>query len=99
MRKWMRDRFKRRKKTQDEAPAPKPVPLQPTYFEAESEASQSPPESAVPDARPGDTEHAPPGNSSEQALQTAEMGPTAQLDAATRRPRRRRRGGRGRKRT
>ena len=99
MRKWMRDRFRRRKKTQDEAPAPKPAPLQPAYFEAEPEASKSTPESAVPDARPGETELAPRGDLSEQVAPTAESGPTAQLDAANRRPRRRRRGGRGRRRT
>lgn len=99
MRKWMRDRFKRRKKTQDEVPAPKPAPLQPAYFEAEPEESKSTAESAAPEARPDETEHAPTSNPSEQVAQTAEMGPTAQLDAANRRPRRRRRGGRGRKRT
>jgi len=99
MRKWMRDRFRRRKKTQDEAPAPKPAPLQPAYFEAEPEASKSTPESAVPDARPGETEHAPRGDLSEQVAPTAESGATAQLHAANRRPRRRRRGGRGRRRT
>jgi predicted kinase len=99
MRKWMRERFKRRKKTQDEAAAPKPAPLQPAYFEAEPEASNSTPEAAVPDARPGETEHAPAGDPSEQVAQTAEIRSTAPLDSANRRPRRRRRGGRGRKRT
>jgi predicted kinase len=99
MRKWMRDKFKRRKKTQDEAPATKPAPLQPAYFQAEPETSNSTPESAVPDTRPGETEHAPGGDSSEPVAQTPEIGPRAQREAANPRPRRRRRGGRGRRRT
>ena len=99
MRKWMRDRFRRRKKTQDQAPATKPAPLQPAYFEAEPEASKSTPESAVPDARPGETEDAPRGDASEQVAPTSEIAPTAERNAANPRPRRRRRGGRGRRRT
>ena len=99
MRKWMRDKLKRRKKVQDETPAPKPAPLQPAYFEAEPEASKSTAEEVVPDTRPGETEHAPAGDPSDQVGQTAEMGPAAPPDAANRRPRRRRRGGRGRKRS
>jgi predicted kinase len=37
MRKWMRDRLTRRKKTPAEASAPAPPPLQPAYFDAEQQ--------------------------------------------------------------
>lgn len=97
MRKWMKDRFKRRKKTQDEA-ATQPAPLQPAYFEPDQESPKPATLDAVSDTRPGETENAPHGDSSEQVAQTAEMGPPVQQDAANRAPRRRRRGGRGRRR-
>jgi predicted kinase len=96
MRKWMRDKFKRRKKTQDDA-APKPAPLQPAYFEPEPEpeksaASETAPEAPIPQSKPL-PEPAP----SEEPSGNAEPS-TAQSAGGIRRPRRRRRGGRGRRR-
>src|SRR5438477_9246595 len=42
MRKWMSDRLKRRKKNQEKKPAePAQAPLQPAYFEAGSEPTES----------------------------------------------------------
>jgi predicted kinase len=98
MRKWMKDRFKRRKKAQEEAGA-QPAPLQPAYFEPAPEEAGSASENVASSARPGETEHAPEGDTSEQAAQTAETGPQVRQEGGNRRPRRRRRGGRGRRRT
>src|SRR3954463_10794178 len=48
MRKWMRDKLKRRKKSPEEQSAStQPAPLQPAYFE--SEPQQAPPEAPVPE--------------------------------------------------
>jgi predicted kinase len=89
MRKWMRERLKRRKqKTQEEPPAAvTPEPLQPAYFEAEAapEPDTSEPEPR-PKPEPEPAEAAPVGHRPSQ--QTGE-GPA-------RRRRRRGRGGRGR---
>ena len=42
MRKWMRERLKRRKKTDEQVSSePKPTPLQPAYFEAGSQAESA----------------------------------------------------------
>jgi predicted kinase len=94
MRKWMRDKLRRRKKAQEEA-AESPAPLQPAYFSSEPEAPASS-ATAPPDVPPGETEHAPEGDTSEQIAQTAQTGPSP---GQARRPRRRRRGGRGRRRS
>src|SRR5215831_7228219 len=90
MRKWMRDRLRRRKKDSAETEK-KPAPLQPAYFGEEPVASPSPdqiqagspPSKEPPQAEPGIT-------------QSVEA-PTQNQAAASRRRRRRRgRGGRRR---
>src|ERR1700683_3114253 len=64
MRKWMRERLQRRKKTPAEASdQPAPPPLQPAYFDAEQAASAAPEGAKIesdipappppPEARPG----------------------------------------------
>ena len=98
MRKWMSDRLKRRKKTQENKSAePAQAPLQPAYFEAAKPVesverstpeleSESEPEVGMPEI--GEPQEAPPA-----ALSTEGGLPRA----AQNRPRRRRtRGGRGR---
>ena len=95
MRKWMRDKFKRRKKTQDEA-ATKPAPLQPAYFEPEAEPGQTATSEAAPENRVREHEPLPEPTPSEDTAANAE--PAAQSPGGVRRPRRRRRGGRGRRR-
>jgi len=97
MRKWMQDKLKRRKKSQEEAAAG-PAPLQPAYFESE-------PQSTGP-AQEGD-ETPEPRVASELASKR-ELSADVELNENSRpsgtspdpmrRPRRRRRGGRGRKR-
>jgi predicted kinase len=98
MRKWMQDKLKRRKKS-EEAAAAGPAPLQPAYFEAEQESSprtqhrEKPPEPPVVEAEPdSNREPSAPVESREST------GPSAAPSDQIRRPRRRRRGGRGRKR-
>lgn len=91
MRKWMRDKLKRRKKSQEEAAAG-PAPLQPAYFDSEpSRTSESttrnPPE-------PENTAPSPGAGSAEET----DTSQNAAVQDSTRRPRRRRRGGRGRRR-
>src|SRR5271163_4698068 len=55
MRKWMRERLQRRKKTPAEASdQPTPPPLQPAYFDAEQQPS------AAPDASNIESEISPP---------------------------------------
>jgi len=97
MRKWMRDKFKRRKKTQDDA-APKPAPLQPAYFEPEPEAGKLVASQAAPETRVPENEPLPEPASSEETTGNAEPTGAAQSAGGIRRPRRRRRGGRGRRR-
>jgi predicted kinase len=98
MRKWMQDKLKRRKKS-EEAAASGPAPLQPAYFEAEPEASPraqrnvEAPEEHVAEAEPEST--AAPSAPVESRENRATTGAPAD---GVRRPRRRRRGGRGRKR-
>ncbi len=87
MRKWMRDRLKRRKKNTEAAEAPSQAPLQPAYFEAGAQAPEPVevdvpvPEPEVAEVEPVDT----PGAAS----------PSVQPASGNQR-RRRRRGGRGR---
>jgi predicted kinase len=92
MRKWMSDRLKRRKKNQEKKPAePAQAPLQPAYFEAASEPSESAQQSmSEPESEAGMLETPEP---QEAALATEGGLPRP----AQNRPRRRRtRGGRGR---
>src|SRR5438270_12924323 len=98
MRKWMQDKLKRRKKS-EEAAATGPAPLQPAYFEAAPEASPrahrsvEAPEEQVAEAEPASNRE--PSAPVESRESTS---PSAAPSDQTRRPRRRRRGGRGRKR-
>jgi len=99
MRKWMKDRLKRRKKTTEET-ASQPAPLQPAYFEpgeAESEAAVEASEKS--DAPETPAAEVPVGDDSEANSSTAESAGGGQSSSDTKRPRRRRRGGRGRRRT
>jgi predicted kinase len=86
MRKWMRERLKRRKKPADQAPAEAaPSPLQPAYFDAQPASA----EPAVVEAEPSEPEV--------PAVDSAEAQPAdAAQTAPSRSGRRRRRGGRGR---
>lgn len=109
MRKWMKDRLKRRKKT-DEAAASQPAPLQPAYFEAEQQppatAVREPEEELQPTAEPLEVETGGTGEGGEAegipSEGDASEGNAAEEAPASapgeRRPRRRRRGGRGRRR-
>jgi len=94
----MRDRLKRRKKTQEKA-AQQPAPLQPAYFEPPAEADEASAEApaAAPEAP---VEAAPAVPTSEPAGEgTSETASATQSATGVRRPRRRRgRGGRGRRR-
>ena len=96
MRKWMQNKFKRRKKTQEDA-APKPAPLQPAYFEPEQEPKKSAASEAAVEARVPESEPLPEPAPSAEPGGNAE-GTTGQAGGGIRRPRRRRRGGRGRRR-
>ncbi|HUK23830.1 MAG TPA: AAA family ATPase [Terriglobales bacterium] len=87
MRKWMHERFKRRKKEKAESPSGAPAPLQPKYFESDAPTPESAPkkeESAPQEAAPADEPRVEPPAAGTQAR-----------PAAGRR-RRRGRGGRGR---
>ena len=85
MRKWMRDRFKRGKKSKEENPENKPAPLRPAYFDAEGPPAPAPEESAPP------AEVQPAAQESPAQEQGEGSSP-----APIRRRRRRGRGGRGR---
>jgi predicted kinase len=106
MRKWMKDRLKRRKKT-DEAAASQPAPLQPAYFEPEQQPGATTPpqkeEEFQPAAEPAEVETGGTGEGGEAEVpepeDTAADGDAPAAPGDTRRPRRRRRGGRGRRRT
>jgi predicted kinase len=97
MRKWMQDKLKRRKKS-EEAAATGPAPLQPAYFETADEPkpraqhSVDAPEERVAEAEPAST-HEP-----SVQVDSRERDANAAPGDGVRRPRRRRRGGRGRKR-
>jgi predicted kinase len=98
MRKWMQDKLKRRKKSQEEAAAG-PAPLQPAYFEPEPQStgprqeSNETPQPRV--AAPAPASKREPLGDAEASANSAPSGAPAD---PMRRPRRRRRGGRGRKR-
>ena len=102
MRKWMRDKLKRRKKTESEAAA-QPAPLQPAYFEPQPESataneprSPEPPAEAARESQNLDAEQAADAGRQEGSEKT----PRSRSAGAERRPRRRRgRGGRGRRRS
>jgi predicted kinase len=95
MRKWMRERMKRRKKPSETAAEAAPAPLQPAYFDAtapEVEAPAEPEEIESPAAVESEAE--PNEAPSVAAAETGEPG-----DGRPRRRRRRGRGGRGRARS
>jgi len=94
MRKWMREKLNRRKKSTEETKA-QPAPLQPAYFEPETHQPE-------PEVREAEPAQAQPETPAAPASDTESTGTTAaagqQGSGEMRRPRRRRgRGGRGRK--
>ncbi len=94
MRKWMREKLNRRKKSAEETKA-QPAPLQPAYFEPEAHQPQ-------PEAREAEPAQGEPEVPVAQASETESSGAKADVgqqgSGELRRPRRRRgRGGRGRK--
>ena len=93
MRKWMRERLKRRKKPADQAPAEAaPSPLQPAYFDAEPN-SPAPESEAVA----AEAEAPEPAEPEVSGSDNSEAQPATQSQASpSRSGRRRRRGGRGR---
>lgn len=101
MRKWMRERLKRRKKadTKAEGTEPSKAPLQPAYFEAAEPAHNIESVPSAPIEAPRDIE---PSDSSDREAAYAESGgdqkfaAAASVDAAQKKRRRRGRGGRGR---
>lgn len=98
MRKWMQDKLKRRKKSQEEAAAG-PAPLQPAYFESEREPTEPVQESdETPEPRVATPEPISKRELSADVEPNENSRPTGAPSDTTRRPRRRRRGGRGRKR-
>jgi predicted kinase len=97
MRKWMRDKLNRRKKTPEETAA-QPAPLQPAYFEPG--AQEPPQESREVELQEPEPEPAPVAEDSEAPSAAASTGAGQPVAGQAQRPRRRRgRGGRGRKRT
>jgi predicted kinase len=100
MRKWMRDKLKRRKKSEEEA-ATGPAPLQPAYFESEPQAKTTEQRtvetagSGTPQDEPADDEA---GVSAGSNGTDTTAGSASDPSDPNRRPRRRRRGGRGRRR-
>jgi predicted kinase len=98
MRKWMQDKLKRRKKS-EEAAATGPAPLQPAYFEAEPEASpRTQHREEAPEPHVAETEADSSPEPSAQVESRESSATTGTLADGVRRLRRRRRGGRGRKR-
>jgi len=99
MRKWMRDRLKRRKKTEEAAPS-QPAPLQPAYFEAEQQPQATTAPGREEAGRDDDVQRAEEPQAdveSEATKEGAEETPVT--TPGEKRPRRRRRGGRGRRRS
>jgi len=98
MRKWMQDKLKRRKKSQEEAAAG-PAPLQPAYFESEREPTGPGQEAdETPEPRVAAPEPVSKRELSADVEPNENSRPSGAPSDTTRRPRRRRRGGRGRKR-
>jgi predicted kinase len=103
MRKWMRERLKRRKKTDDQASSePKPTPLQPAYFDAEAHAGSShtredEPSVSVQPEEPEEAEQ--PQSPESDSGEIHPQGEARSVDSDPRAKRRRRRGGRGRSRS
>jgi predicted kinase len=102
MRKWMRERMKRRKKadTKTEGTEPTKAPLQPAYFEApasppEGESLASASEAASRDAEPAEVAEIEPENA-EVGDEQSSAPAIAGADSAQKKRRRRGRGGRGR---
>ena len=104
MRKWMRDRLKRRKKSDDAAGA-QPAPLQPAYFQPgedlgpESEKRDQSREEPAPSAAEELADAAPEESGQQGVAEAAPASVPERPASPSRRPRRRRRGGRGRKRS
>ena len=99
MRKWMRDRLKRRKKS-DEAAQSQPAPLQPAYFEPGQQPQVTTPPEREEEIQPADEPMAEVEPSVKGERDQGDSAPESGTPGAPskRRPRRRRRGGRGRKR-
>jgi len=98
MRKWMRERLKRRKKDTNEEKAPgqaNPAPLQPKYFDAGSVAAEPPSPTESMSETPSSAE--PEENQPEPEAAPGQTAQTGSADSQRRGRRRRRgRGGRGR---
>jgi predicted kinase len=99
MRKWMRERLKRRKKPSEQAPSESaPTPLRPAYFDAETsvpavEQPAEPESSSEPDAsEPAESQVS--GDEASEPQSSAQ--PAQKGSGPNRSGRRRRRGGRGR---
>ena len=97
MRKWMQDKLKRRKKS-EEAAAAGPAPLQPAYFESPPESTSSKRETVEAPEPDVSNEANLNRESAADAESSANAKPSGAPSDGVRRPRRRRRGGRGRKR-
>jgi predicted kinase len=103
MRKWMRDRLKRRKKADPKADDSKTsqAPLQPAYFEAREAATSEASEKEVVPSNEDEDEGSPelsapePGNSIDEA-DDGQQATIPRGDSAQKKRRRRGRGGRGR---
>jgi predicted kinase len=104
MRKWMRDRIQRRKKTTSEKPGePAPPPLQPAYFDAEENPAEhtpgQPPESShapAAVAQPVERETSAAEDTEKPRSPRSSSGQQASGSESQRGRGRRRRGGRGR---
>ncbi len=95
MRKWMRERLKRRKKsTSAEASEPKAAPLQPAYFDDDSQNSSAESHDEQPYVAVG-TDSSEPLSEPAQADSSHVGGETSPAPHARQKPNRRRRGGRG----
>lgn len=97
MRKWMQEKLKRRKKS-EEAAAAGPAPLQPAYFESPPESAASGHEAVEARESVASNEASFNRESPADDASSANSKPASAPSDTTRRPRRRRRGGRGRKR-
>ena len=110
MRKWMRERMQRRKKSQEKAKSSEaqPAPLQPAYFDSGSSVAEAPVSESQPEAQAVEIpsgEESPPApqpvqsegmDSAEQAERsTAPRNQGSAMGVGRRRRRRRGRGGRG----